>query len=186
MLSSLPGETRAATVEIPVTFTWVMDGRLAWLYFGVQQGFFEQEGMNVKIHRGSGEYNAALAVDQGRFLFGVSIDTSTLVQMRTTKNDVRGIMVLESRPAMGYSAFADKGIRTPRDFEGRSIGLQPGSASEKVFPVLAKINGVDLAKVKIVSLSGDVYVPTFMAGRVDLISAWYNGFYPSLVHRLKK
>ncbi len=185
-LSGLSLEARGATVEVPVTLTWAVDGRAAWLYAGLRHGFFEQEGLNVRVHRGYGDPAAALTVDQGRFLFGVNIDISTLVNMRTTKSDVRGIMMLEARSSLGFSAFADKGLRGPKDFEGRSIGLQPGSAGEKVFPLLAKRNGVDLGKVRIVSLSGDVYVPTFMAGRVNLISAYYDGFYPSLAIRAKK
>lgn len=185
-LSGMVAQAQGAEVQVPVTLGWAVDGRAAWLYLGLNRGYFAQEGLNVRVHRGYGDPAAALTVDQGLFVFGVNIDLSAVINMRHTKSDIKGVMVVEARSPIGFQAFAEKGVRTPRDFEGHSIGLQPGTVGEKVFPILAKINGVDLGKVRIVSLSGDVYVPTFMAGRVDLISGFYDALYPVLFIRTKK
>ncbi|MBI2201881.1 MAG: ABC transporter substrate-binding protein [Armatimonadetes bacterium] len=84
---------------------------------------------------------------------------------------------MSSISSFGFQSFTEKNIKTPKDFEGHSLGLQPGSMTEKLFPILAKVNGVDVSKVRIVPLSGDVYVPAFLEGRIDIMSGFYDSLY---------
>ena len=171
---------------VPVNLGWNTDGRAAFLYLGIETGMYAAEGLDVRVHRGRGGMNTAIDVSQGRFLFGMLGEMSTILPMRQKGSDLKAIFVTGSRSPFGFQAFAEKNIRTPKDFEGHSVGLQPGSLGEKLFPMLAKVNGVDLAKVRMVPLSGDVYVATFLEGRIDLISGLYDAVYQAVRLRAEK
>lgn len=171
---------------VPVELGWTMDGRAAFLYLGIESGDYAAEGLDVRVHRGRGAMAMAIDISQGRFPFGVNTDLSAILPLRQKGSDLKGIMVMGARSPFGFQAFAEKNIKTPKDFEGHSVGLQPGSLSEKLFPLLAKANGVDLAKVRIVPLSGDVYVPAFLEGRIDLISGLYDAVYQAVRLRAEK
>jgi NitT/TauT family transport system substrate-binding protein len=171
---------------VPVELGWAIDGRAAFLYVGIESGAYAAEGLDVTVHRGRGGMAMAIDVSQGRFPFGMLGDLSTVLPLRQKGSDLKGVMVTGARSPFGFQAFAEKNIKTPKDFEGRSVGLQPGSLGEKLFPMLAKVNGVDLSKVRIVPLSGDVYVPTFLEGRIDLISGLYDAVYQAVRLRAEK
>jgi len=171
---------------VAVELGWTMDGRAAFLYLGIESGDYAAEGLDVRVHRGRGAMAMAIDISQGRFPFGVNTDLSAILPLRQKGSDLKGIMVMGARSPFGFQAFAEKNIKAPKDFEGHSVGLQPGSLSEKLFPLLAKANGVDLAKVRIVPLSGDVYVPAFLEGRIDLISGLYDAVYQAVRLRAEK
>ncbi|HEY7678265.1 MAG TPA: ABC transporter substrate-binding protein [Candidatus Methylomirabilis sp.] len=171
---------------VPVELGWTTDGRAAFLYLGIETGTYAAEGLDVRVHRGRGAVAMATDVSQGRFLFGINTDLSAILPLRQKGSDIKGIMVMNARSPHGFQALAEKNIRTPKDFEGHSVGLQPGSLGEKFFAMLVAANGVDVAKVRIVPLSGDVYVPAFLEGRIDLINGLYDALYQSVRLRVEK
>jgi len=177
---ALPAASQGQT-EVPVTLGFSIDGRAAWLYVGMYRGYFSQEGLKVRVFRGFGTEAAAQTVDQGRFAFGVNIDLTSVMILRQKGSDVKGIMVINARSPHGVQAFADvKNLRTPKDLEGLTIGLQPGTAGARMFPIFARVNNVDLSKVHIIPLSSDVYVAAFLSGRIDVINGFYDALYQTV------
>jgi NitT/TauT family transport system substrate-binding protein len=166
--------------EVPVTLGFSVDGRAAWLYVGMYRGYFSQEGLSVRVLRGFGTEAAAQTVDQNRFLFGVNIDLTSVMVLRQRGSDVKGVMVINARSPHGLQAFADKNLRTPKDLEGMSIGLQPGTAGARMLPIFLRVNNVDPTKVRIVPLSSDVYVSAFLSGRIDVINGFYDALYQTV------
>ncbi len=171
---------------VPVELGWTTDGRAAFLYLGIESGAYAAEGLDVRVHRGRGAVAMATDVSQGRFPFGVNTDLSAILPLRQKGSDIKGVMVMNARSPHGFQALAEKNIKTPKDFEGHSVGLQPGSLGEKFFAMLATANGVDVSKVRVVPLSGDVYVPAFLEGRIDLINGLYDALYQSVRLRVEK
>lgn len=186
LCSAAPPAGAQEKTAVPVELGWTTDGRAAFLYLGIEAGIYAAEGLDVRVHRGRGAVAMATDISQGRFPFGVNTDLAAILPLRQKGSDIKGIMVMNARSPHGFQAFAEKNVRTPKDFEGRSVGLQPGSLGEKLFPMLANANGVDLSKVRIVPLSGDVYVPAFLEGRIDLISGLYDAVYQAVRLRAEK
>ena len=182
---AFPAGAQEKTV-VPVGLVWSTDGRAGFLYLGIETGLFAAEGLDVRVHRGRGGMALAIDVSQGRFPFGAMADISVILPLRQKGSDVKGIMMTGARSPFGFQAFAEKNIKTPKDFEGHSVGLQSGSMTEKLFPMLAKVNGVDVSKVRIVPLSGDVYVPAFLEGRIDLMSGLYDSLYQAVRFQAEK
>ena len=171
-----PASSQEKTV-VPVGLVWATDGRSGFLYLGIERGFYAAEGLDVQVHRGRGGMALAIDVSQGQYPFGALADLSVIVPLRQKGSDLKGILLTGARSSFGFQSFAEKNIKTPKDFEGHSVGLQPGSMTERLFPMLAKANGVDVSKVRIVPLAGDVYVPAFLEGRIDLMSGFFDSLY---------
>ncbi len=173
-------------IAVPVGLVLATDGRSGFLYLGIENGFYAAEGLDVRVHRGRGGMALGIDVSQGVYPFGALADLSVIVPLRQKGSDLKGILMTGARSSFGFQSFAEKNIKTPKDFEGHSVGLQPGSMTEKFFPMLAKANGVDLSKVRIVSLSADSYVAAFLEGRIDLMSGFYDALYQVVRFQAKK
>jgi NitT/TauT family transport system substrate-binding protein len=177
----------AQPIDVPVQLAFTPGGMAAWAYLGIDKGYFTEQGLNVTVARGTGGYSTAQNVDQGRYTIGVQIDLGSLVALRQQgPSDTRGVMILDAMSPFGLQSFADKPVATPRDFEGKTIGIQPGSIDSLFFPAFCRANGCDISKVNVVDLAGDVYVPSFLQGKVDIISGYYDGLYPPVRQAAEK
>jgi NitT/TauT family transport system substrate-binding protein len=58
-------------------------------------------------------------------------------------------------------------MKTPRDLEGRTVGLVPGSVNDLLWRAFAKAAGFDAGKVRTVGVDSRTYVQQFAAGQVD-------------------
>ena len=67
-------------------------------------------------------------------------------------------------------ALESKNIKTPKDFEGKTVGVLTGTATEYVYRAMLKKAGVDAKKLKEVEAPFDL--TTFIAGSYDVRPAF--------------
>ena len=67
---------------------------------------------------------------------------------------VRAVMAVTNSSPYALSARADAGIKTLKDFEGKTVASAPGEAGLQLLPALFARNGVDGDKVKILRVEG--------------------------------
>jgi ABC-type nitrate/sulfonate/bicarbonate transport systems, periplasmic components len=161
-------------------------GRESWLNLALERGYFKDEGLNVKITTGEGGVDALRNLQQGLFDLTIDPDASAGLTLLGEGADIQAIMLLNAYAPYGFQSFASKGIKTPKDFEGHSVGLEPGSIGEQIFAALAKINGFDLAKVKKTSVSPDLYTTAFLQGQIDIVSGFIDAIYPVVLFQAKQ
>ena len=58
-----------------------------------------------------------------------------------------------NKPAFSVVTFADRGITTPKDLEGKKIASNEGLAARRIFPLFAKGAGVDMSKIEWVNVA---------------------------------
>ena len=87
----------------------------------------------------------------------------------------------------GFIAIHRKAdIKTPKDLEGKSIALTPGSAQFQQWPAFAKGCGVDASKVRVVSIDPAGTPPALIAGQVPAIAGFAQGQVPTVEIRGNK
>jgi ABC-type nitrate/sulfonate/bicarbonate transport system substrate-binding protein len=64
--------------------------------------------------------------------------------------------------------LASTNISHPKDLEGKSVGIYPGSITKNEFDAFVKENKLDIKKMNIVSLNG-ADIPVLIAHRVDAV-----------------
>lgn len=160
---SLPGV--AAAEDITFFLDWVPNGRHTAFYVGKEKGFYQKSGLNVTIHRGAGSPDSMKKVAGGAGQFTMS-DSATAIMARSRGLPVKIIGFLDDKGQMAIFALEGRGIRGPKDLEGRSAGDSP-VGNIVFFPAIAKIYGVKDWKLTVIAPSAKL--KSLVAGTVDFI-----------------
>lgn len=160
-------------------------GKDGYLWVALDKGYYEQEGISTRIFRGMGGLTTATNVDQGQFNFGWT-DMSTVMKVRGRGGQLKMVMLMEEKSPIGYVAFKDSGIKTPKDFEGRKVAYYAGETGYEILGDFLKVNGVDYSKLIMVNIAPDVSTTAFLNGQVDLTTAYEDSFYQIVIGMAKK
>ena len=77
-------------------------------------------------------------------------------------------------------AHEDKGIKHPKDLEGKKVGRLPASSGWQIFPAVAKHNRLDVSKINFVNVTFAARNTSFLHRDVDAIIAYCPGNVPIL------
>lgn len=160
-----PGQTQEASV-ITDFLLW---GWHSPFFAGVDQGFFEQEGIDLTIRDGKGSVDTATQLATGNVDFGL-IDISTALKAMSEGADFKLIGVHLQRYPGGFLYIEE---RTPisewADFEGIRIGGTPADAYFTALPGLLRENGADPESFELVEMEAAATTGALIAGQVDAI-----------------
>ncbi|MYJ80655.1 MAG: ABC transporter substrate-binding protein, partial [Acidimicrobiaceae bacterium] len=154
----------AAPVDVTLQLQWFTQSQFAGYYAAVATGIYEDHGLNVEILEGGVEIVPASVLDSGAADFAVSWVPRGLVPREEGAN-ITNIAQVFQRSATLQVAFADSGITTVADLEGRTVGNW-GFGNE--FELLAGLrrNGLDPASdVQLVQQNFDMLA--LISGEID-------------------
>ncbi|MBD8079390.1 ABC transporter substrate-binding protein [Cellulosimicrobium arenosum] len=173
------GQGAEGLTEVTVTLNWVPYGEHAPFYYGVEQGIFEDEGIDLTIQPGNGSGNTVQQVAQQNTDFGWA-DTPPLANAITSGMPVRSVGVFLQTGPSSVEFFADQGITEPADLVGKTVGGTPGDAMYGTFPAWLEINGVDPADVTVVNVDAAGKIAALIEGKVDAIQGFYHDQAPTI------
>lgn len=135
-----PAEPMQMT-EVTLQLQWFTQAQFAGYYAAVDQGFYEDLGLDVEILQGAVEIVPITVLDSGGADFAISWVPRGLVPREEGVN-VTNIGQIFQRSATLQVAFADSGIESVADLEGKKVGNW-GFGNE--FELLAGMrrNGID-------------------------------------------
>jgi NitT/TauT family transport system substrate-binding protein len=135
----------------------------------LQKGYYKAEGLDVDIKEGQGGLTTAQLVATGNATIG-DLGVGTVVPMRDKGLNLKMIAVYGQRFDYAILAWKTKGVVTPRDLAGKSLGMSPGESPVQFLPAFFAAVGVDDASVRRIPLEPNVKFTTFRAERVDAIT----------------
>jgi NitT/TauT family transport system substrate-binding protein len=135
-------------------------------YAAAAEGFFEAEGIDLKIQPGSGSGNTVSAVDTGRVDFGWA-DFGVTVVNQGKGVHVRQINLVQGASAYSTIALPDSGIDSWEDLKGKTVATEGNGAMTYMLP--AALNAAGLAKddVEVVNVTGESKIPGLLAKKWD-------------------
>ncbi len=162
------------------TLAWVAEGASLFCFVAKGMGFWDKHGLDVDIARGSGSIAATQAIGEGRFDFGMSTPTISILQT------IRGLPTVALAACaydatMGIGVMNDGPIKTPKDLEGRKMASVVTSGDYPFIPLFAEKAGVDLTKVTRIQVDNKVRDRLLPEGAVDAISGYASSAMPSYV-----
>ncbi|MEE6280752.1 ABC transporter substrate-binding protein [Georgenia sunbinii] len=172
----------AELTEVTVTLNWVPYGEHAPFYYGVQEGIFEAEGIDLTINAGNGSGNTVQQVAQNNTDFGW-VDTPPLLNGISSGMPVKSVGVFLQTGPSSVEFFADQGITEPADLVGKTVGGTPGDAMYGTFPAWLEINGVDPADVTVVNIDAAGKIAALIEGQVDAIQGFYHDQAPTIANQ---
>ncbi len=152
--SAEQAEGNEALKDVTVILDYVPNTNHTGMYVALEKGYYEAEGLNVKIIEPTDGATATL-VAQGKGTFGVSYQEDvTIARSSEDPLPVKAIATLIQHNTSGFVSLADSGITSPKDFEGKTYAGWAGPGEAPVLEAVMTKAGADFDKLNIVISDG--------------------------------
>jgi NitT/TauT family transport system substrate-binding protein len=149
------GETTEAGDAVTLQLKWVTQAQFAGYYAAAEEGYYEDEGLDVTIRPGGPDIVPEQVVLGGQAEFGINWLDNTLAT-RDKGQSIVNIAQVFTRSGMTEVTWKDTGLDSIAKLEGKKVGVWLGGNEHKLFAALNK-NGLDPQKdVKIIAQPFDM------------------------------
>lgn len=161
--------------EVRLQLKWVTQAQFAGYYAALQQGYYEEEGLDVTIIPGGPDISPQQVVAAGGAEFGIDWMGSHLAaREQILQGEGSGpvnIAQIYQRSGMREIAFADSGIETIEDLEGQNVGVWFLGNELPLFAALVAndLDPEDPNDVNIIAQAFDMVA--FIEGELDAAAA---------------
>src|SRR6202165_4105834 len=170
--SRAAGEVRPP-IAIQFSFDRPIDASAAPVVLASVGGWFSSEGLAVTTHVASGSRDAIARVATGDSDFAL-VDINELIRFRDSPGaaPIKAVFVLFNKSPYAIISRKRRGIHALSDIEGKTLGVAEGALSIRLWPALARQNGINPAGVKQSKISAAVREPMLSAGQVDAVTGF--------------
>ncbi|WP_156253838.1 ABC transporter substrate-binding protein [Pseudactinotalea terrae] len=152
---------------VKLQLQWLPQAQFAGYFAAADQGFFEEEGLEVEIIPSGGDIVPQDALASGNADFCIAWVPKVLGSIEQGAN-LTNIGQIFQRSGTLQVAFKDSGITTVADFEGKRIGSWGFGNEWEIFAAMAA-EGLDSTTVEIVTQ--DFNMNAFLQGDIDAAQA---------------
>ena len=134
---------------------------------------FGSEGLAVSINIASGSRDAIARVADGSSDLALA-DINEVIRFRG-KSDappVKAVFVLFNQSPYAIIARRSRGVHVLSDLEGKTLGVAEGDLSIRLWPALARRNGIKEAGIKQSKIGAALREPMLSAAQVDAVSGF--------------
>ncbi|SCZ80090.1 ABC transporter substrate-binding protein [Acidaminobacter hydrogenoformans] len=158
--------------KVTVVLDWVPNTNHTGLYVAQDLGFYEEAGLDVEIIQPA-EGGSASLIAAGQGEFGISYQEEiTYARTAAEPLPVKAIAAIIQHNTSGFASPVEKGIVTPKDFEGKKYGGWGSPAEVAVLSGLMAKEGADFTKLEMVDLGAlDFFAAT--QNHVDFTWIYY-------------
>jgi NitT/TauT family transport system substrate-binding protein len=165
------------TTDVTLQLQWLPQAQFAGYYAAVDQGFFADEGLNVEIVPSGGDIVPQDALANGDADYAIAWVPKVLGSIEQGAN-LTNVAQIFQRSGTLQVAWADSGIDSVDDFEGKKIGSWGFGNEWEIFAAMAA-EGLDSSSVEIVTQ--DFNMNAFLQGDIDAAQAMTYNEYAQLL-----
>ncbi len=164
-----------AQTKLKMVLNWKYQGPQGWFFLADDRGYLKAEGLEVTMDQGNGSGAAVPLVANGTYDIGFG-DVNALIDLAAKKPDEApiAIYVMYNQPPFTVAVKADGPLKTPKDFEGKTLGGAANDGALKLFPAFCKFAKIDCAKVSITNMQPNLREQMLMQGQVDGVFGYVN------------
>lgn len=153
---------------------WRVEASAAGFLLAEQNGWYEEEGVDITIDVGNGSAGAVNAVAGGAYE-AASADIAAMIEHNVNNPDrplIAAAIQYDSNPN-SILVRADSEIVEPADLAGKAIIGQPFNASRKLFPIFAEDVGIDPGSVEWQNVDPQLGYQMFARGEHDAVAFFF-------------
>jgi NitT/TauT family transport system substrate-binding protein len=171
--ASLAADPVRQPTAIQFSFDRPIDASDAPFVLAAADGLFGSEGLAVTTHIAHGSPDAIAGVTAGSSDLAL-VDINALIRFRDRSDapPVKAVFVLFNKSPYAVVARKSRGIHALSDIEGKTLGVAEGDLSIRLWPALARQNGIKIATVNQEHFGAAVREPMLSAGQVDAVSGF--------------
>ena len=153
-----------------VTFrmNWKLTAPHAVYLLGKDLGFYEEQGIDLKILEGNGSVTTGQLVYNKSDTFGLA-DSAALIPIMTKGLPIKAVAMVTPTSSLAVIARADSGVRTLKDLEGKKIAVTAGDSITQIWPAVLAVNNLNKSGIQLVYVDAAAKVPTTLEGRTDAL-----------------
>ena len=164
-----------AQTKVKLVLNWKYQGPQGWFFLAEDRGYFKAEGIDIAFDQGNGSGAGVPLVANGTYdaAFG---DINALIELAAKRpaDAPIGVYMMYNRPPFTVAVKTGSPIRTPKDFEGRTLGGAANDGALKLFPAFCKLAAIDCSKVTITNMQPNLREQMLMQGQVDGVFGYVN------------
>ncbi|MEH6781784.1 MAG: ABC transporter substrate-binding protein [Rhodoglobus sp.] len=170
-------ESADGLTEVKLQLQWLPQGQFAGYFAAADQGFFEEEGLDVEIIPSGGDIVPQDALANGDVDYAVAWVPKVLGSIEQGANLTNIAQIFQKSGTLQVS-WADSGIDSVADFEGKKIGSWGFGNEWEIFAAMAA-EGLDSSTVQIITQ--DFNMNAFLQGDIDAAQAMTYNEYAQLL-----
>lgn len=169
-------ENAEATSDSTVTIGMIPVADCAPVYIAMEEGYFEEEGINIETQTMQNASSIAPSVINGQLQYGCAATTPLLAGVQQGLDIVGVANLADVAPeaeddVSGLLTSAGSDITRPRDLEGKTVGVNGlGSILHVSAAAVIKADGGDPEAVQFVAMSFPDMASAVSDGTVDAVS----------------
>ncbi len=158
---------------VKLQLQWLPQAQFAGYYAAVEQGYFEEEGLEVEIIPSGGDIVPQDALANGDVDYAIAWVPKVLGSVEQGA-ELTNVAQIFQRSGTLQVSWADSGIESVADFEGKKIGSWGFGNEWEIFAAMAA-EGLDSSTVEIITQ--DFNMNAFLQGDIDAAQAMiYNEY----------
>jgi NitT/TauT family transport system substrate-binding protein len=171
LLAALTTGAAAAQTAVKFTLDSKFEGPAAPFLLPIDKGYYKTEGLDVSIDTAADSLEAIRRVASGDYNMGFA-DINSLIKLRDGNPGmpVKAVFMLYNRPPYAVIGRKSRGIKMPKDLEGKTLGAPATDSAFAQWPIFVQANSIDATKVMIENVSLPVREPMLAAGQIDAIT----------------
>ncbi|WP_157000773.1 ABC transporter substrate-binding protein [Agromyces laixinhei] len=165
---------------VKLQLQWLPQGQFAGYFAAAEQGYFEEEGLDVEIIPSGGDIVPQDALANGDVDYAIAWVPKVLGSIEQGANLTNIAQIFQTSGTLQVS-WADSGIESVADFEGKKIGSWGFGNEWEIFAAMAA-EGLDSSTVQIITQ--DFNMNAFLQGDIDAAQAMTYNEYAQLLETM--
>ncbi|HUZ74261.1 MAG TPA: ABC transporter substrate-binding protein [Stellaceae bacterium] len=165
--------------QVSMRLDWIYQGPNDGFIIARDKGFYKTAGLDVDVGIGKGSGSTAQLIATKAAQFGFS--DGYVVGLSVSKGmNIRMVGAIYRGNPSAVVVLADSGIKTAKELAGKTVGMPTGGTGFQQWPAFVKGCGIDDSKIHVVNTDPAGTPPALIAGKVDAIAGYAQGFVPSV------
>jgi ABC-type nitrate/sulfonate/bicarbonate transport system substrate-binding protein len=162
-----PTSTDGKLDKVALQFNWITNATWSGSYLADENGHYKAAGLDVDLRTGGPNIDFMAPLSTGEVLMAFAGMTEPMT-LNKDGADFRIVGTMYQKSPISIVSLKKANINTPKDLEGRKLGL--GATSRSLWDQFATVAGVDKSKVEIVPIQFGV--DTLVSGDIDAMMGY--------------
>ncbi|SDZ24178.1 putative hydroxymethylpyrimidine transport system substrate-binding protein [Evansella caseinilytica] len=158
--------------EIDIMLDWYPNAVHSYLYVAMENGYFEEEGLEVTIQFPANPTDPINLAAAGKITLGITYQPDVVTARANQNVPVKSIAAIVRSPLNHTIFLEDSDIQTPADLAGKKVGYPGIPLNEALIKTMVLSDGGDPAEVSMIDIGFELGT-SIVSKQVDAVTGAY-------------